>query len=94
MKSREAGVPARHFAYYFARNNLYFWHENFGIPWLVQLPRMAFVVAKELLLPLRHAHSLAEAMDRLRYVLGGVRDSVAFLREPVTPWEKRLFPGD
>lgn len=94
VRSRESGLPARHFAYFFARNGLYFWRHCFGIPWPAQLPRTLFVVSKELLLPLRHASSPAEALDRLKFVLAGLRDGVAFARGSTTETEteRRWFP--
>lgn len=91
VDSLKQGVPARHFSFYFVRNNLYFWQNNFGIPWILQLPRTTFVVAKEVLLPLRRASSPAEAWDRLRYAWYGFVDGFEFLKERFTYHEKRLF---
>jgi GT2 family glycosyltransferase len=87
----ESGMPSPHHAFYFARNNLYFWQANFGIPWLLQLPRTLFVVAKDLVFPLRHAKSAADALERLRFIGMGLADSVAFLRQRFTPFERRHF---
>jgi GT2 family glycosyltransferase len=91
VASMHAGIPARHYAFYFARNNLYFWQANFGIPWMLQLPRTLFVVLKDLVLPLRRARTAAEAFDRIRFIAMGLADSVAFLRQRFTPYERRHF---
>jgi hypothetical protein len=87
----ESGVPARHFAYYFTRNNLLFWNANFGIPWYVQLPRTLAVVAKEVILPLRRARSFSEAADRFKYAAAGILDGVPFLKGKIPYFEARLF---
>jgi GT2 family glycosyltransferase len=97
VQSMEDGIPARHFAYYFARNNLYFWKHNFGIPWALQLPRASFVVMKEIVLPLRRARNLGELSERLSLAAAGLLDGVEFLRERFTRRERRHFdkhPGD
>jgi len=91
VNSRGAGVPARHHAFYFTRNNLYFWKRNFSIPPLLQLPRTLAVVFKDVVIPLRHASSPAEALDRLRYVGMGLRDAFPFLHQRYTPRERRHF---
>jgi len=91
VKSLEKGVPARHFAYYFTRNNLHFWNKNFGIPWPLQLPRMGFVVAKEVALPLRRAKSLKELEDRLLYLGAGIIDAIPFTKGR-SNFDKKLFP--
>jgi GT2 family glycosyltransferase len=87
----ERAIPSPHHAFYFARNNFYFWHANFGIPWALQLPRTLFVVLKDLVLPLRRASSGAEALQRLRFVAMGLADSVAFFRQRFTRYERRHF---
>ncbi|MGZ3688400.1 MAG: glycosyltransferase [Bdellovibrionota bacterium] len=92
VESMKHRIPAPHFAFYFARNNLYFWKVNFGIPWFVQLPRTLFVVGKELILPLRRATSVSLASRRLGYTLAGLWDGFEFLRHPHTRFEKKLFP--
>lgn len=91
VDSMKGGIPARHQAFYFTRNNLYFWRRNFGIPAALQLPRTLFVVLKDLVLPLRRAGSAGEALDRLRYILMGLADSRQFLRERYTRRERRHF---
>ncbi|MGE3974930.1 MAG: glycosyltransferase family 2 protein [Bdellovibrionales bacterium] len=88
MKSR---IPARHYAFYFTRNNLYFWQHNFSIPWFVQWPRMTAVVAKEILLPLRRAGNVADLKDRLKYLRAGFADAREFLKHQYTKNEKELF---
>jgi GT2 family glycosyltransferase len=91
VRSLDKGVPARHFAFYFTRNNLYFWKANFGIPAWLQLPRSALVTLKELVLPLRRAKSWAEAWDRLKYIGAGFLDALPFLKRARTPREKKYF---
>ncbi len=91
VKSLEDKIPARHFAFYFARNNLYFWRNNFGIPAWLQFPRLLFVAFKELILPLRRVPSWRVFRERVGCVLAGLGDSFAFLRSPQTPAEVRLF---
>ena len=91
VNSRDAGVPARHHAFYFTRNNLYFWKRNFSIPPLLQLPRTLAVVFKDVVIPLRHARSPAEALDRLRFVGMGLLDAFPFLTHRHTPRERRHF---
>jgi GT2 family glycosyltransferase len=91
VRSIDRGVPARHFAFYFTRNNLYFWKENFGIPAWLQLPRAFVVTLKELVFPLRRASSLAEAWDRLKYIGAGFLDSLPFLKRARTPRERKYF---
>lgn len=91
VDSMEEGIPARHFAFYFTRNNLYFWRRNFGIPWWVQLPRTLLVVTLHLVVPLRRARTPGEAMDRLRYIAMGLADSIPFLSNRFTPFEQRHF---
>lgn len=89
--SMKSSIPARHYAFYFTRNNLYFWQHNFGIPWYVQYPRMTAVVAKEILLPLRRAGNLEDLQDRLRYLKAGLQDAREFLVNQYTKNEKELF---
>lgn len=93
VDSLRHGVPARHFAFYFVRNNLFFWKNCFGIPWFVQLPRTVFVVFKEVVLPLRRARSPSEAWDRLQYLWFGFVDGFEFLNSRFTRNELRLFFG-
>ncbi|MEQ1875625.1 MAG: hypothetical protein ABL958_03200 [Bdellovibrionia bacterium] len=88
MKSR---VPARHYAFYFARNNLYFWKNNFGIPWIVQLPRTMFVIFKELVVPLRRSDSFGMFFDRLKFTAMGFADGFFFLYTRYTFFEKKYF---
>jgi GT2 family glycosyltransferase len=89
--SMKGGIPAPYQAYYFTRNNLYFWKANFGIPAVVQLPRTLLVVAKDLVLPLRRARSSAELLHRLRFIGMGLLDSFAFLRQRYTFFERKHF---
>ncbi|HEX4924248.1 MAG TPA: glycosyltransferase family 2 protein [Bdellovibrionales bacterium] len=91
VNSLKDRVPARHYAFYFARNNLYFWKHNFGIPAFVQLPRTMFVITKELVLPLRRADSVATFTDRLKFVAAGFADGFLFLRRRYTYFEKKFF---
>jgi GT2 family glycosyltransferase len=91
VDSRKRGVPARHHAFFFTRNNLYFWKRNFSIPPLLQLPRTLGVVFKDVVIPLRHASGPAEALDRLRFIGMGLRDAFPFLRYRHTPYERRHF---
>jgi GT2 family glycosyltransferase len=91
VHSLDKGVPARHFAFYFARNNLYFWKTNFGIPAWLQLPRTLAVSLKELVLPLRRARSLPLIWDRLKYIGAGLLDSLPFLSSARTPRERKFF---
>ena len=84
-------IPARHYAFYFARNNLYFWKHNFNIPLVVQLPRMTFVIFKELVLPLRRASSPAIFFDRIKYIVMGWLDSFSFIKNRFTYFEKKYF---
>ena len=84
-------IPARHYAYYFARNNLYFWKHNFNIPWMIQLPRTLFVIVKELILPLRRSGSFRVFFDRLRYIAMGWWDSFSFIKNQFTYFEKKHF---
>lgn len=87
-------IPERHFAYYFIRNNLFFWKNNFGIPAWIQFPRSVFVFIKEVVLPLRRAKNFPEAWDRLKYGLAGLFDSVLFVQKKPLKFEKKLFPND
>lgn len=91
VHSMEAGIPKPYQAFYFTRNNLYFWKANFGIPSFVQLPRMLFAVTKDLVLPLRRARSAAELLGRLRFVGMGIVDSFRFIRHRYTPFERKYF---
>ena len=91
VNSLKHSVPARHYAFYFARNNLYFWKTNFGIPATLQLPRTLFTVTKELVLPLRRSESPSVFVDRLKYVAMGLFDGFFFLKNQYTPFEKRHF---
>jgi GT2 family glycosyltransferase len=91
VDSLKSGVPARHFAYYFIRNNLTFWKRNFGISIWTQLPRTMYVVLREVILPLRKAHSMTEAWDRFKYACGGFYDGILFYRDQPFYFEKRLF---
>ncbi len=91
VNSMKSKLPARHYAFYFTRNNLYFWQNNFGIPWFVQYPRMTAIVAKEILLPLRRAGNWDEFQDRIKYLRGGLADAHEFLSTQYTTNEKRLF---
>jgi GT2 family glycosyltransferase len=90
--SQRKGIPARHFAYYFIRNNLRFWKTNFGIPVALQLPRTLYVLFREVILPLRRASTLAEFLDRLKCGLAGIWDGVLFARGKAPQFERRLFP--
>ncbi len=90
VKSMEKGIPARHFAYYFPRNSLYFWNKNFQIPWQRQFPRMLLMVTKELILPLRRA-SPKDFKDRLLYISTGIKDALPFLKGKPTH-DHELFP--
>jgi GT2 family glycosyltransferase len=90
--SLKNGIPARHFAYYFIRNNLVFWKRNFGIPMWIQLPRTLFVALKEVALPLRRASSLKEFLDRLKYLFAGLWDGILFSRKRPVRFERQLFP--
>lgn len=92
VDSLRHGVPAPHFAFYFVRNNLFFWKNCFGIPWYIQLPRTVFVIFKEVVLPLRRARSPREAWDRFRYLWFGFVDGFEFLHTRFTRNERRLFP--
>jgi GT2 family glycosyltransferase len=92
VRSQEDRIPAKHFAFYFARNNLYFWKTCFGIPAWIQLPRTALVILKELLLPLRRARSFPALLANLRWTWAGFWDGFAFLKVATTPRERRLFP--
>jgi GT2 family glycosyltransferase len=91
VKSMEKGIPARHYAYYFPRNNLYFWNKNFRIPWPLQLPRMGAVVVKELVVPLRRVRSAAELGDRLKCIGAGLFDAVPFVKGK-SLFDHKLFP--
>ena len=91
VASQAGRIPARHFAFYFARNNLFFWKNNFRIPAWVQFPRTVFVVFKELIFPLRRAPSWRIFNERLGDVWGGLIDGFEFLRKRYTKHEKRIF---
>ncbi len=91
VQSLKGKIPAKHFAYYFARNNLYFWKVNFGIPALLQFPRMIYIVVKELLLPLRHARSWKDIFRNFAYTAAGVWDGFSFLKKEKTFFERHLF---
>jgi GT2 family glycosyltransferase len=92
VDSLKGGIPARHFAYYFIRNNLTFWKRNFGIPTWVQLPRTLYVAFREVVLPLRRASSFSEVWDRLIYLGAGIWDGILFSRQSRPRFENRLFP--
>ena len=91
--SKKDGIPARHFAYYFVRNNLMFWKNNFNIPIAIQLPRTFFVMFKEVILPLRKCKNFSTSIDRLYYALAGFWDGILFALEKPTYFEKKLFPS-
>jgi GT2 family glycosyltransferase len=91
VNSLRHNVPARHYAFYFARNNLYFWKSNFGIPAGLQLPRTLYTVTKELVLPLRRSETPEIFLDRLKFVAMGLMDGFFFLKQRYTPFEKRHF---
>jgi GT2 family glycosyltransferase len=91
VNSLKNRIPAKHFAFYFVRNNLYFWRHCFGIPAILQFPRMCFVMVKEVILPLRRAKNLGDFFYPLGYALAGLLDSIPFLFQPKTWFEKRLF---
>ncbi len=84
-------IPARHFAYYFTRNQLLFWQRVFAIPWWLQLPRSLLVIAKEVLLPLRRCRSRTQVLDRLRYTLLGLLDGITLARGRAPRFEPQLF---
>lgn len=91
-QSKRAGIPARYFAYYFIRNNLAFWRNNFQIPILFQIPRTFFVMIKEVFLPLRKARTLRVILDRSLCALAGFWDGIFFALGKPTFFEKKLFP--
>lgn len=77
--SREGGIPAPHYAYYFVRNSLAFWERCFEIPRWIQWPRsFLFVFVKEILLPLRKSPSRQVFFSRLGLALQGLRHSWRF----------------
>ena len=88
MKDR---IPARHFAYYFTRNNLLFWKKCFQIPIWFQIPRTLFVLFKEVLLPLRRARSWDLFFDRLKYAKSGMIDGIRLAQGRPLIFEKNLF---
>jgi GT2 family glycosyltransferase len=92
VRSQAARVPAKHFAFYFARNNLYFWKTCFGIPPWLQFPRTLMVVFKELILPLRRARGWRALRENLAWTWAGLRDGFEFLERETTPRERELFP--
>lgn len=94
VDSLKAGIPARHFAYYFTRNNLAFWKNCFGIPLWLQLPRTFYVAFREILLPLRRAKTWTEVKDRLSYALAGIKDGIAFAQGTPLQFEQKLFPPE
>jgi len=91
VDSMKGRIPARHFSYYFTRNNLIFWKTCFNIPIWIQLPRTFFVVFKEVLLPLRRSKSRFELMDRLKCAWGGMIDGLLFARGLPLRFERNLF---
>lgn len=91
VDSMKAGIPARHFAYYFTRNNLAFWNKVYGIPWWIQMPRTLYVIFREVLLPLRRANSLHEFLDRLGYTCAGLWDGIFLVLKKKLRFESRLF---
>lgn len=91
VNSLKGSVPARHYAFYFVRNNLYFWKKNFNIPWRLQYARLLAVALKEIVLPLRRSPNLEVFRDRLSYVRAGLIDAREFLDHRYTKSEQRLF---
>jgi GT2 family glycosyltransferase len=91
VDSMKAGIPARHFAYYFTRNNLVFWKTVYGIPWWVQMPRTLYVAFREIALPLRRAKNLREFLGRLGYAFAGLWDGVLLALNKKARFENRLF---
>jgi GT2 family glycosyltransferase len=91
VDSMKGRIPARHFAYYFTRNNLSFWKTSFGIPIWVQLPRTLYVICREVILPLRRAKTLSELTDRLKYVACGLIDGLFFALGRPSRFERNLF---
>jgi GT2 family glycosyltransferase len=91
VDSMKAGIPARHFAYYFIRNNLSFWKTCFGIPIYLQLPRTLYVAWREVILPLRRANHLSEVYDRLKYLAAGLIDGILFTLNRPLHFENKLF---
>jgi GT2 family glycosyltransferase len=91
VHSRDDGVPKPYQAYFMARNQLYFWRSNFGIPAIVQFPRTLAFVLRDLVLPLRRSPSLRVALDRLRFVGMGLVDGFAFLSRPDTHFDRKHF---
>lgn len=89
--SLEGAFPSEHRAFYFVRNNLYFWERNFGIPWFVQLPRTLAMIGRHLLPPLLKAPSPRLALDRLRFMGMGLIDGFAFRRHRFTHFERKHF---
>jgi len=92
VHSMKGRIPARHFAYYFTRNNLVFWKTCFGIPVWLQFPRTLYVVFREVLLPLRRAKNWADVIDRLQYTWGGLVDGVLLAMSCRLRFERKLFP--
>jgi len=91
VDSLKAGIPARHFAYYFIRNNLLFWKNSFGIPIWLQFPRMIYVACREVILPLRRARNWADVGDRLKYLGAGIVDGVLLALNRPLKFENKLF---
>ena len=91
VDSLKAGIPARHFAYYFIRNNLIFWKNNFSIPFWIQFPRMLFVAGREVILPLRRAKNWEQVWDRLKYLGAGIIDGVLLACNQPLRFENKLF---
>ena len=91
VDSMKNGSPARHFAYYFIRNNLLFWKRNYGFPIWFQFPRTLYVLLREVIAPLRRAKSIDEAWDRFQYSLAGLWDGILVARSKPPVFERRLF---
>jgi GT2 family glycosyltransferase len=91
VDSMKNGTPARHFAYYFIRNNLLFWKRNYGFPIWLQLPRTMYVLLREVIAPLRRAKSLSEVWDRIQYSLAGIWDGILVAGSKPPVFERRLF---
>ena len=91
VDSMKGRIPAAHYVFYFIRNNLYFWKNNFGIPAWVQFPRLLFVSVKEILIPLRRASDFKIVLSRIRLLAAALKDSFSFLQQRYTPNERIFF---
>ncbi|MFZ9596627.1 MAG: glycosyltransferase [Bdellovibrionia bacterium] len=85
-------IPSRSYAYYFIRNQLFFWKNLYRIPIWFQMPRSLYVLFREILLPLRRAKSWTEFFSRVGCAFAGLLDGVLFAKRKRLIFESRLFP--